>query len=264
MSKRKTDSDEESNESSTDSVISSDEKDIDWKPYKSKRKTTKPKKRVFRSQELIAIKSETNDNNNFEDNQEFNVCNNVLLGQKFEKSDRKVIQNEIISGFDAKKELIESQIQTFETEIYFCIFCDSIMSSAQELRDHLIIHFNDCDENQCQKTITKSEMDFIETLLKYETEINNCFKLKPKQLPENNVSNLLIGCPVCDRIIKCFDLIEKRNEDQIQCFCGQISDYMQVFECIECQKSFHILCVDENNSGLNYFYQLIDNFFAIF
>jgi hypothetical protein len=135
--------------------------------------------------------------------------------------------------------------------MYFCVFCDTILMTSEELKQHLIIHLISCDKNEWQKTITKSENDFIESLLRYESQINHCFQLKPKQLPANNVENLLIGCPVCNQIINCFELIKTRNEDQIQCFCGQISDELDVFQCIDCKLKFHCVCVDRNHySGL--------------
>ncbi len=124
---------------------------------------------------------------------------------------------------------------------YFCIFCDTFVKTSNELFEHLVQHFTHSDDNQCQKTITKSENNFIEnSLIRYETEINECFQMTPKTLPEDNVSQLLIGCPVCDAIIKCFELMV--NKDKSQCGCGEDNQLMDVFKCIECQQSFHFEC----------------------
>src|ERR1700728_4692946 len=83
---------------------------------------------------------------------------------------------------------------------YFCVFCDTIAMSAEEMGDHSMQHLMAVED----RAPTDTELGFVDRLLVYQRRLNECL---PHELPpEDTTRELMIGCPVCDATIRCHDL----------------------------------------------------------
>jgi hypothetical protein len=126
------------------------------------------------------------------------------------------------------------------SEFFFCIFCDSVVLSLDSLREHLSQHLSE-EGNDCQISLSQIETEFVDNFVEYEQQLSASLALMPKELPKDNVKTLLMGCPACDSLIKCYDLIPNR-ESKYVCHCGQQSKDMPLFECIQCHSHNHLEC----------------------
>ena len=142
--------------------------------------------------------------------------------------------------------------------IYFCVFCRQKFNKNDEnvLKKHLISrHFN-------PKPLDPFVVEWIESLVTYQKDLNHCLSLDPKSLPKSMMcqsegrdgkQKLLKGCSVCDQIILCFKLdVEYKKKNENLCICGEGKEVKKaVVFCIQCNHMFHYPCVEPTDySGL--------------
>jgi hypothetical protein len=130
------------------------------------------------------------------------------------------------------------------SSIYFCVLCPQKFTTIDEksLTKHLFeTHFE--NSNNSEKLIIK---EWIKSMIEYQKNLNKTLSFNTKQLPENNVSKLLIGCKVCDLIIDCFKLrLDFRNKSKDKCICGIGSNcQLIVVYCQQCKHLYHFDCVE--------------------
>ncbi|CAG2171618.1 unnamed protein product, partial [Oppiella nova] len=98
---------------------------------------------------------------------------------------------------------------------YFCVFCDTIAMSSEEMGDHSMQHLMAIEGQAVEdRAATDTELGFVDRLLAYQRRLNECL---PHELPpEDTTRTLMIGCPVCDAMIRCHDLrIDERFRHSI-------------------------------------------------
>ena len=127
------------------------------------------------------------------------------------------------------------------SEFYFCVFCDTVPLSLDQLSDHLSQHFAE-EGNEDQISLSDIERQFVDNFVKYEKELSQSMALMPKELPKDNVRTILMGCPACDALIRCYDLIPSKDNKDI-CNCGQPLDDKPLFKCIQCLRFRHLECI---------------------
>ncbi|CAG2116854.1 unnamed protein product, partial [Medioppia subpectinata] len=99
--------------------------------------------------------------------------------------------------------------------LYFCVFCDTMVLSSAEMAEHVGQHLGrkgghyddyDSDDPSAVRELTDVEKRVVDRLMAYEEQLNVTLQLIPQELPEDSVQTLLMGCPVCDSLIRCHEL----------------------------------------------------------
>ena len=137
-----------------------------------------------------------------------------------------------------------------KTNIYFCLFCPHKIHTDDEelLNKHIINRHLD----QREDPITNK---WIDSVLKYQTELNQCLSSDPKSLPNSSIcqtmnskkQKLLKGCLFCDKIIETFklDVISMAKRFRDVCVCGGGKEMNKVVViCRNCRNLYHYDCVE--------------------
>ena len=137
-------------------------------------------------------------------------------------------------------------------DMFLCIFCNGSFFFKKDFKEHVIKHHQKPDQSGSG---AKGLTEIVEYLSSYcsslETTLSNNKnrrKRAKKYLPENNVSELLVGCDLCDQIIKhykleTFDRTLKPSKDR--CVCGDNEDNTyNLVTCTQCRHSYHYECLE--------------------
>ena len=141
---------------------------------------------------------------------------------------------------------------------FFCIFCPSKEVFKRDLREHIISNHKrpvfkdpnrDSDEDVSNdNNESKDFKKMVDNLIDYCTDVEDGLrKRRVKYLPEYNVNQLLIGCSLCDQIVKHYKLkfYDKQTKPNKEvCLCNGAEEGLATIRCIECRHFFHFRCLE--------------------